>query len=129
MDLEKLRPGNWVEEIDQSGNITSRRLTAEQVKKINAGSNKPEGIQIMDEWLFKFGFDYVPEEFATYAKGSFRLKKKDWTRIYVTDTGEEVELVHALQNLYADLTGNDIETNVPLPNPETKRGFFARLFS
>ena len=126
MKAREVRIGNCLlingepREIWAIGDIRDSWLDVD--RDINDGTdNKFEGIQITEDWLVKFGFEYDESEEIYYLK-TFQdgfQGEIDAIQIEVLITDEigvykddkficKINFVHQLQNLYFSLTGKEL---------------------
>lgn len=124
MKAQELRIGNYVFKSLKSGNgrTISEKIECQDIVRVfeNSGSFNYKPIPLTEEWLIKFGFEYYVTEksrvyrlnnfMATYVfEGRFTGKRfLKYANITFNDFGH-IQSVHQLQNLYFDLTGEELK--------------------
>ena len=102
MESRELRTGNYVRVI----NDTVREYFI--VQDTNQ-SHFFEPIPLAEEWLVKMGFKkfVTSDKYHTYALGVINVNDNI---VYVSELGflNHIKYVHQLQNLYFDLTGEEL---------------------
>lgn len=135
MEASDYRIGNWVKRPLSVEDFYISPLVPDQIKAIQvdktvlfskpddkADSNIPltqlRGIELTEEWLSKFGFVNVGKgEIPAWqkmmpGKPDFDLKKRDdgaLCAVTLKHRGIPVTHVHQLQNMYFELTGEEIQ--------------------
>ena len=112
MKASELRIGNWVK---RNGLVVQCDYMS--AANCHAVPIQYEPIPITEEWLVRFGFERVNQQYPH--KKIYRLNKfyikfdiKDsffYWAVYGANTDYTIELVHQLQNLYFALTGEELE--------------------
>lgn len=138
MNSRELRVGNYVEWEDDSkdvviikGIVKPKKLGIwfvdikypNKKKKYSASINEFKGIELTEEWMLKFGFEYSENDnfYCLNIHGKPDLRIRDYTSInsgfkvgywwnykqfrYITD----IKHVHQLQNLYFALTNEEFK--------------------
>lgn len=114
MNANELRIGNWV---DVSGEIQVSLLDLSNIynwkERYRGYATCPyRPIPLTEEWLVKFGFE-IRESHTTdrFWKNDFLFKDGKLYIHFSMDEGDfyvECKYVHQLQNLYFDLTGEEL---------------------
>jgi hypothetical protein len=126
MKANEVRIGNLVEYIDDIDHSQNREW---QLNKINdmditilvnqAPHHNYRGIQLTEDWLFKFGFELEKtpycKVYSLYREVYFqyfipKIKNYHYNGLRFQDFGnEKIKSVHQLQNLFFALTGCELE--------------------
>lgn len=109
MKVQELRIGNLFQEQKTKKIIEVIELSQEKIvfSGVFSAEWQAEPIPLTEEWLLKFGFiDFEKESFSYYIEnnGEIVLKKSGLDILY----DYPIQYVHQLQNLYFDLTGEEL---------------------
>jgi hypothetical protein len=116
MKAQELRIGNWVNRLPTKG-IPPMQLCEKTLGTILSSDfyiKTLEPIPLTEEWLLKFGFEWIEEahgyfdkHHAVYLWASGTI---DFHPFCTNDEDCQIELkhVHSLQNLYFALTGEEL---------------------
>ena len=110
MKAEELRIGNYISDIHASKTFYEavKKISDDRVFYGNFHSHPKDlkPIPITEEWLLKFGFEYVNH---TFRKHKFCVNLKENELYILTETHRVyIEYVHQLQNLYFALTNQEL---------------------
>ncbi|NRA78915.1 MAG: hypothetical protein HRU18_11955 [Pseudoalteromonas sp.] len=118
---QELRIGNF---LLNSGNGQEFRLDFQVLEMIHRKRGWFTGIKripLTQDWLFKFGFEYVTMGIFNMPNTTFSVIKWSGENCYYESNDKkgslkqrvELEHVHQLQNLYFALTGKELELSKP----------------
>jgi len=116
MKATELRIGNLAQEITPSHNKTVF-VSVEHFEQIEDGEIDLFPIPLTEEWLLKFGINYI-HEVAAYCDDNCMISETNETLDYWVfmpfctndeDCYIKIKYVHQLQNLYFALTGKELE--------------------
>ena len=104
MDERELRIGNW---IDNNGNFEQVKYDVHFRDIHYIKDHGYTAIPLTEEWLIKFGFKM--NTLNTISNGKLMLRI-DESKCYMLSVNNiEIEYVHKLQNLYFELTGEELK--------------------
>ena len=105
MKATELRIGNYIDYTTER-EIVTMQTTYEYIRLIHNGNKNFKPIPLTEEWLLKFGFEYVNHTFRHH-KFCINLHENE---LYVLTETHRVYIqhVHQLQNLYFALTNEEL---------------------
>ncbi|HJH64754.1 MAG TPA: hypothetical protein OIM59_09030 [Bacteroides mediterraneensis] len=129
INTKELRLGNWVYKVDSNGNKTQKKVFSIQENYVSLEKQRGnpcyktlvEPIQLTEDILVNSGFEYVKNRYyALDLKNNLAIGFIDGRVLMFLIDGEGdlgfkvmrstriISYVHELQNLYYDLTGNEL---------------------
>jgi hypothetical protein len=111
MKANELRIGNFVS-LFGLGETVEFPLTEPRFIRVLNGEYKVEPIPLTEEWLVKFGFEFLKKKSGTqgvHTNGKMNLVISNCGNVYRIN--QPVRYVHHLQNLYFALTGEELIIN------------------
>lgn len=115
MKVEELRVGNWLKDYYTNNpfkiELPDMVLLDRIIKKGQFQTTGFTPIELTEEWLIKFGFDYYESEdiFPTYVKGNINVNDGVVNIVGYPKFLNHIKHIHQLQNLYHSLTGKELE--------------------
>lgn len=111
MKANELRIGNWYDQF--SNNHKATWATLKQLDEAPKSQLWCKPIQLTEEWLFKFGFEWKQiKDLSSYSLPKLEIYQysSNNNKIFFEYIDGEVEIkyVHQLQNLYFALTGEEL---------------------
>lgn len=111
IQANELRIGNWVEAVAPMGNY-HMRIHAVNFESIERNPDCVNPIRLTHDILESAGFEYSKGQITGvvhYTKGNIKLINKEGAYDFASFPQTTIKYLHHLQNVYYDLTGNELE--------------------